>query len=73
MTIRTQYRLQTISGEGFLLSERQRHMLRGKHEWQDTPEEEDIGYFVAGIDVGGEARKKPGVGRHVYGNMIVRS
>ncbi len=63
VTIRTQYRLQTISGEGFLLSERQRHMLRGKHEWQDTPEEEDIGYFVAGIDVGGEARKKSGVGQ----------
>jgi hypothetical protein len=36
-------------------------MLRGKHEWLDTPEEDYIGYFVAGIDVGGEARQKSGV------------
>ena len=61
VTIRTQYRLQPISGEGFLLSEKRRHILRGKHDWQDSAEEGEIGYYVAGIDVGGEARQKAGV------------
>jgi hypothetical protein len=61
-TIRTQYRLQTISGAGFLLSERQRHLLRGKHHWLHDPDKnEDGGHFVMGIDVGGEARQRPGV------------
>ncbi len=58
LTIRTQYRLQTVSGVGFLLSERQRHLLQGEHEWLDGPDEDDLGYYVAGIDVGGEARPK---------------
>jgi hypothetical protein len=56
LTIRTQYRLQTISSAGLLLNERQRHMLRGIHYWLDVPDEDDIGYYVAGLDVGGEAR-----------------
>jgi hypothetical protein len=60
LTIRTQYCLQTISGAGLLLSEKQRHLMRGKHQWQDAPDEDDTGYYVAGIDVGGEARPKPG-------------
>jgi hypothetical protein len=58
--IRTQYWLQTISGVGFLFTEYQRHLLRGTHEWQSSPDEDDTGYFVAGMDVGGEARQKPG-------------
>jgi hypothetical protein len=60
LTIRTQYCLQTISGAGLLLSERQRHLLRGVHYWLDAPDEGDIGYYVAGLDVGGEARPKQG-------------
>ncbi len=58
-TIRTQYRLQTISGAGFLLSEHQRHLLRGIHAWQNSPNEDDTGYFVAGMDIGGESKPKP--------------
>ena len=62
VTIRTQYFLQTVSGAGFLLTEKQRHLLRGKHEWLDSPEEDEYDdYFVAGIDVGGEAKQKAGV------------
>jgi hypothetical protein len=59
LTIRTQYRLQTISGAGFLLNENQRYLLRGKHKWQNEPTDDD-GYFIAGMDVGGEARPKQG-------------
>lgn len=58
ITIRTQYRLLTISGAGFLLSEIQRHLLRGKHQWQDQPEIDT--FYIAGMDVGGESRPKPG-------------
>lgn len=61
ITTRTQYRLETISGASFLLSDRQRHMLRGRHEWLDAPDDDYTGYFVAGIDVGGEATQKAGV------------
>lgn len=61
ITIRTQYRLLNISGAGFLLNEIQRHMLRGSHDWQTEPEEDTI--YVAGVDVGGESRPKPGTGR----------
>jgi hypothetical protein len=56
LTIRTQYCLQTISGAGFLLSEPQRHLLRGIHSWLDRPDEDDTDYYVAGLDVGGESR-----------------
>jgi hypothetical protein len=60
ITIRTQYELQPISGAGFLLNELQRHMIKGHHQWQYGPEDEDE-YLVAGIDVGGEEeRTKPG-------------
>lgn len=61
VTIRTQYRLETISGQDLLLSSQREHMLRGKHDWLDGPDDDDTGYFVAGIDVGGEARRKAGV------------
>jgi hypothetical protein len=56
LTIRTQYCLQTISGVGLLLSEKQRHLLRGQHQWLDGPDDDDSGYYVAGMDVGGEAQ-----------------
>ena len=58
VTIQTQYKLLPISGAGFLLSEIQRHLLRGKHYWQSEPEEDTI--YVAGMDVGGEDRPKLG-------------
>jgi hypothetical protein len=60
LIIRTQYCLQTINGTGLLLSERQRHLLRGNHYWLGLPDEDDIGYYVAGMDVGGEARPMQG-------------
>ncbi len=60
ITIRTQYELQPISGAGFLLNDLQRHMIKGSHQWQYGPEDDDE-YLVAGIDVGGEEeRTKPG-------------
>ena len=66
LTIRTQYRLQTISGAGLLLNENQRHLLRGNHQWQISPDEDDSGYYVAGMDVGGEARQKQGAEQMPY-------
>jgi hypothetical protein len=57
ITVRTQYELQPISGAGFLLNELQRHMIRGKHQWQWGPEDEDE-WFCAGLDIGGEERPK---------------
>lgn len=63
VSIRTQYRLLPISGAGFLFNDLQRHLLRGTHQWQAAPdeaEEGEAGYYVAGLDVGGEERAKPG-------------
>jgi hypothetical protein len=70
LSIRTQYRLLPISGAGFLLNDLQRHLLRGVHHWQAAPGteggEDDMevaaedGYYVAGLDVGGEERPQPG-------------
>jgi hypothetical protein len=56
ITIRTQYRLLTVAGDGYLFNEIQRYMLRGHHDWWDEPEDDEDGYYVAGMDVGGEAR-----------------
>jgi hypothetical protein len=55
-TIRTQYRLLPISGAGYLLNEMQRYLLGGGHDWEEEPDDEDDGIYVAGIDVGGEER-----------------
>ncbi|GCE21623.1 hypothetical protein [Dictyobacter kobayashii] len=61
VSIRTQYRLLPISGAGFLFNELQRHLLRGSHRWLADPAEgEEDGYYVAGLDVGGEERPRPG-------------
>jgi hypothetical protein len=60
LTIRTQYRLLPASGAGFLLGEKQRHLLRGIHKWLDSPEEDDTDYYVGGLDVGGEAKPAQG-------------
>ena len=59
-TIRTQYQLQTITGAGFLLNENQHHLLKGYHKWQDEPDEDESGNYVAAMDVGGESRPKQG-------------
>lgn len=61
LSIRTQYRLLPITGAGFLLNDLQRHLLQrhllqGHHDWQAEPEEADGCIYVAGMDVGGEAR-----------------
>lgn len=60
VSIRTQYRLLTISGAGFLLNELQRHLISGSHTWLVEPDEDAEGYYIAGMDVGGEQRPKPG-------------
>jgi hypothetical protein len=60
ITIRTQYRLLPISGAGFLLSDLQRYLLRGTHHWEAEPGEDEDGAYIAGMDVGGEDRPKPG-------------
>jgi hypothetical protein len=59
LTIRTQYWLQPISGAGFLLSDMQRHLLRGSHDWQDEPDNKGDTYLL-GMDIGGEERPKRG-------------
>lgn len=59
ISIRTQYRLLTISGAGFLLNEVQRHLLRGSHDWEGAPNDEED-YYVASCDLGGEDRPKQG-------------
>jgi terminase large subunit-like protein len=60
ITIRTQYRLLPISGAGFLLSDLQRYMLRGTHQWETEPSEDEDGAMIAALDAGGEERPKPG-------------
>ncbi len=58
ITIRTQYRLLPISGAGFLLSDLQRHLLRGSHAWESEPDGDYV--YIAALDAGGEERPKPG-------------
>lgn len=60
LSIRTQYRLLPISGAGFLLNDMQRYLLRGSHCWLDEPGEDEEHYYIAGLDVGGEERPRPG-------------
>ncbi len=60
ISIRTQYRLLSISGAGFLLNDMQRYLLQGQHSWRDEPDEEEGGVYVAGMDVGGEDRPRAG-------------
>jgi hypothetical protein len=58
VSIRTQYRLLPISGAGLLFSEWQRHLLRGTHPWLERPDDRDNGFYIAGLDVGGEERER---------------
>jgi hypothetical protein len=60
VSIRTQFRLLPIEGAGFLFNELQRHLLQGTHQWQDEPDEQGEGYYIAGLDIGGEERCKRG-------------
>jgi hypothetical protein len=55
--IQTQYCLRSIDGAGYLLNALQRNLLQGKHTWLEEPEED--GWYVAGMDVGGEYRPDP--------------
>jgi len=59
VSIRTQYRLLPISGAGFLLNDLQKHLLRGKHNWEQEANQVD-GYYIASMDIGGEERTKTG-------------
>jgi hypothetical protein len=54
LVIRTQYNLQPITGTGYLLSDLQRYLLRGSHNWEVEPD--DGHAYLLGIDVGGEER-----------------
>jgi hypothetical protein len=56
--IQTQYCLRSIDGAGYLLKALQRILLQGSHAWQEAPDE-DGGWYVAGMDVGGEERPDP--------------
>lgn len=58
--IQTQYCLRSIDGAGYLLNALQRMLLQGEHAWQDEPDDSGC-WYVAGMDVGGEARPDPGV------------
>ena len=61
VSIRTQYRLLPISGTGYLLNDLQRLLIKGTHSWLDEPDEDEDGYYVAGMDIGGEdERSQPG-------------
>ncbi len=61
LSIRTQYRLLPISGAGYLLNDLQRLLIKGTHSWLDEPDEDEDGYYVAGMDIGGEdERSQPG-------------
>jgi hypothetical protein len=55
--IETQYCLRSLDGAGYLLNSLQRSLLTGTHVWCDEPRENE--WYVAGLDVGGEARSDP--------------
>ena len=58
--IQTQYYLRSLDGAGYLLNSAQRLLLQGSHAWRDNPcEDEANAWYVAGLDVGGEARPDP--------------
>jgi hypothetical protein len=66
VSIRTQYRLLPISGAGYLLNDLQRLLIKGSHSWLDEPDEDKDGYYVAGMDIGGEdERAQPGDEQHL--------
>ncbi|HTK10271.1 MAG TPA: hypothetical protein VL485_24085 [Ktedonobacteraceae bacterium] len=72
VAIRTQYRLLPIAGAGFLFNELQQHLLQGTHCWEDLPDEEAEGIYIAGLDVGGEERAKPGnMAKHMQRDSTV--
>jgi hypothetical protein len=54
LLIQTQYCLRSLDGAGYLLNSLQRSLLQGKHAWREEPDEDE--WYVAGLDVGGEAR-----------------
>lgn len=58
LLIQTQYCLRSLDGAGYLLNSLQRSLLQGSHEWREEPDEDE--WYVAGLDVGGEARPVPG-------------
>lgn len=59
LLIQTQYCLRSLDGVGYLLNSLQRGLLQGAHDWLDGPGDEEDGWYVAGLDVGGEQRVDP--------------
>lgn len=59
LLIQTQYCLRSLEGVGYLFNRLQRELLQGSHVWREEPDEDDEGYYVAALDVGGESRPDP--------------
>ncbi|GCE51104.1 terminase family protein [Thermosporothrix hazakensis] len=55
LSIRTQYLLQPLDNNGRFLGEVQLQQLQGSHCWQAEPDEQAL--YIAGLDIGGEARE----------------
>ncbi len=58
IAIQTQYFLRPISGAGYFLNDLQRTMIQDVHSWESEATE-GTGFYVAGLDVGGEERVDP--------------
>jgi len=69
--IQTQYCLRTFDGAAIYLMRCNVLLLQGAHAWQNEPESEDEldGWYVAGLDVGGEARVDPERLSHLVANQ----
>jgi hypothetical protein len=59
LLIQTQYCLRSLDGVGYLLNGTQRALLQGRHRWCEEADGEEGVWYVAGLDVGGEARPDP--------------
>lgn len=59
LAIQIQYYLRSISSAGSFFNDLQRQLLRGDHVWEIEPDAQPGVCYVAGLDVGGEARADP--------------
>ncbi|WP_220196166.1 hypothetical protein [Ktedonospora formicarum] len=70
VSVRTQYRLLSILGSGYLFNELQTDLLQGDHSWENTPNHEE-GFYVAGLDVAGEQRPQMGLPAHKHDSTVL--
>ncbi len=59
LVIQTQYCLRPLNGAGYFLNTLQKTLLQGMHYWEEMPHED--GWYIAGMDVAGEARPTSGM------------